>query len=516
MEHNLISVLIVDDEKIVREGLKLFIDWTELGFCICGEASDGEDALKKMMAYQPGLVLLDIRMPKMLGTELIQEARKQGFAGEFIFLSSHSDFKYAQTALQFGAAFYLTKPLDEKELTDAVLSVKEKIIEKETRNLSLNQYISNAKNTILTDLLLGKEVNNSINYMEMGLSFPIYQVVIYENYLPFNNIYNFADLLKVTNHGNDSFEHILLNQHHVIVLKGNFALNRFQELLKHYEKGMEKGSPLDSIFIVYGPTVSNLSAVYTSYEICVRLMERRFFCQPNQHVLSFHDLPDSKHPAFQLLPEDATFYSNQITDYIKTGNKRMITETLTELNEKLYACEKDTLSIKHFLADIFLEVKHCILYTYPHVEIPFTYNAAIIELIEKKFYLYEIMQYFLEQFEMIIRAIGSTSSESVMSDILFYIKHNFSQPLKLENIAPLFGYNSAYLGKIFTQKMGMNFNAYLDQVRIEEACRLLLAGDLKVYEISSRIGFKSVDYFQIKFKRIMGESPSEYKKKHKA
>lgn len=127
MANKIINVLIVDDEQIVREGLRYIIDWNALGFCICGEAANGEDALEMIRQYRPGLVLLDIRMSGMLGTELMEKVRSEGFSGAFIVLSGYSDFKYAQTALQFGASYYLTKPIDEDELEKAVQDVHEKI-----------------------------------------------------------------------------------------------------------------------------------------------------------------------------------------------------------------------------------------------------------------------------------------------------------------------------------------------------------------------------------------------------
>lgn len=84
--------------------------------------------------------------------------------------------------------------------------------------------------------------------------------------------------------------------------------------------------------------------------------------------------------------------------------------------------------------------------------------------------------------------------------------------LKLETLAPLFGYNSAYLGKIFTKKVGKSFNSYLDRVRIEQSKILLEDETSKVYEIAERIGYKNVDYFHKKFKKYVGESPAEYRK----
>ena len=189
-----------------------------------------------------------------------------------------------------------------------------------------------------------------------------------------------------------------------------------------------------------------------------------------------------------------------------------ISEVLDSLKKDLYTCTHDISNIKYFLADIFLQIKQAIMHTYSDVEIPFAHNAAILELIENKYYLYEILLYFTEQFDMIIRAIGGNSSESIFDDILDYIARNYGQPLKLETIAPLFGYNSSYLGKLFSQKMGVSFNSYLDQVRIKQAVVLLDSTDMKVYEIASRVGYKNVDYFPQKFRRIMEQSPAEYRK----
>ena len=223
MANKIINVLIVDDEQIVREGLRYIIDWNALGFCICGEAANGEDALEMIRQYRPGLVLLDIRMSGMLGTELMEKVRSEGFSGAFIVLSGYSDFKYAQTALQFGASYYLTKPIDEDELEKAVQDVHEKIEFQLNSETSRNQYLKKAKTTVLYDLLTGNDFNPSIDYQELGLSYPIYQVLIYESYMPYFRSYSFSDLLRVTNKDNNSFEHVNIDNHDIILLKGNFV-----------------------------------------------------------------------------------------------------------------------------------------------------------------------------------------------------------------------------------------------------------------------------------------------------
>ncbi len=126
------------------------------------------------------------------------------------------------------------------------------------------------------------------------------------------------------------------------------------------------------------------------------------------------------------------------------------------------------------------------------------------------------MDYLSAQFDGVLAAIGTGSRNDVLDNILYYIEKNYAEPLKLESIAELFGYNSAYLGKLFTRKVGCNFNAYVDQTRIGKAKELLCTGSWKVYEIAARVGYRNVDYFHKKFRALEGISPAEYRKQSRA
>ena len=190
----------------------------------------------------------------------------------------------------------------------------------------------------------------------------------------------------------------------------------------------------------------------------------------------------------------------------------LITETLKDLRDRLTASQKDILSIKHFLVDIYINIKQRLLQVYPNTELPVMANTSAIQLVEGKYYLYEIIAFLAEQADLLAHSVGYTSGQGVMDEVLHYIRHNYQENLKLETLAPLFGYNSSYLGKIFSRKMGVNFNSYVDQVRIEQSKRLLEDESLKVYEIAERIGYKNVDYFHKKFKKYTGTSPVEYRK----
>ncbi|KAF9119162.1 hypothetical protein BGX30_004046 [Mortierella sp. GBA39] len=109
------------------EGLCFLVDWTELGFEICGTAMDGDDALQLIQSLNPDLVITDVRMPVIDGLELIKQVQGGALQPKFIIISGYADFQYAKTAIQYGVCNYLTKPLDEGELESAVKNIASEI-----------------------------------------------------------------------------------------------------------------------------------------------------------------------------------------------------------------------------------------------------------------------------------------------------------------------------------------------------------------------------------------------------
>lgn len=509
------TVFIADDERAIREGLKHIIDWESYGFTICGDAGNGEEALSKILELDPSLVLIDIRMPKLHGIDVIEAARQKGFSGKIIIISGFSDFKYAQAAIRQGVEYYLTKPVDEDELLDVVTKIKEQLNRERKTNQVLHHYKEKAKKEILDDLVTGQADISLINIEEMHMVSNVYQVVIYEQYMRNQDTmpYQFADLLRVTNNGSSTFEHLKKDGKDVIILKGDYALDKFQRFLDHYnESTPQKDSPLDTLFLAYGCAVNNITDICRSYEQATALITRRFYCSNGQHTLGYEALPDFKEKTSSITSEKLSYYCQTLTDYIQAFNRKMIAETLNDITHYLYEVKDDISAVKLFLTDIFLQIKETINRTYPSISIDLSTNSEIIEYIDHQFYLYDIIQYMTDKFELIMASIGTSSRDSILDDIIFYIDHNFQSNIKLESIAPLFGYNSAYLGKIFSKAVGENFNNYVDHIRIEHAKKLILENKLKVYEISEQVGYKNVDYFHKKFKKYVGISPAEYRK----
>lgn len=355
------TVLIADDEKNIREGIKCIIDWEALGFTVCGEAANGEEALKQINEMHPGLVLLDIKMPKLSGLEVVENAREQGYNGKFIILSGFSDFKFAQTAIRLGVDNYITKPIDEDELAEAVKRIGEQI-KTDRENVTHNEhYRKKAKKELLHDLVRSQVDREVFSTEELNMTASVYQVVLYENFdieEGENMPYQFSELLKVTNNGSRTFEHFMDDEYNVIILKGSFAIEKFERFVEHYESTPpQKGSPMDTLFIAYGRPVNDIFDVHISYMDAYTLIKRRFFCIEGQHTLGYEELPHVKEVYEQLDKSKISDYCSKITDYIQTFSRRKVADELYGIEEYLYNVDAPIGQVKLFLTDLFLQIK---------------------------------------------------------------------------------------------------------------------------------------------------------------
>src|SRR5699024_5253764 len=108
--------MIVDDERRTRQGIATLVDWSDFGYKVIETAADGYEALEKYKQYSLDLIIIDIRMPKMSGIEVIKTIREQDSSVKFLILSGYAEFQYAKQAIQYNAAGYLLKPVEEEEL----------------------------------------------------------------------------------------------------------------------------------------------------------------------------------------------------------------------------------------------------------------------------------------------------------------------------------------------------------------------------------------------------------------
>ena len=107
----MLKVFLVEDEFVMREGIKNNVDWAAHGYDFCGEAGDGEVAFPMIQKLKPDIVITYIRMPFMDGLELSKLIKKEMPWIEIILLTGFEEFAYAKEAIKIGVAEYLSKPI---------------------------------------------------------------------------------------------------------------------------------------------------------------------------------------------------------------------------------------------------------------------------------------------------------------------------------------------------------------------------------------------------------------------
>ena len=143
------KVFIVDDEKIIRKGISSILQQHIPSLEIIGEAADGAEALEKISANVPDIVITDVKMPNMDGVELTKELHRQHPSIKIIVLSGYDDYNYVRQSMKNGALDYLLKPIDKHEFLSLInLLVRNESESKEQPKIDSNELISNAKNYI--------------------------------------------------------------------------------------------------------------------------------------------------------------------------------------------------------------------------------------------------------------------------------------------------------------------------------------------------------------------------------
>ena len=163
----MIKVFLVEDEIVMRNGIKNNIPWEKEGLEFAGEASDGELAYPLIRKVQPDILITDIRMPFMDGLELSELVKKEFPRIKIIILSGYNEFDYAKQAIHIRVTDYLLKPITAAKLLEAVKKVAD-VIEKEGGHGMLDKYrLEMAENTVLErQRLLRDLVTGRVNFKE--------------------------------------------------------------------------------------------------------------------------------------------------------------------------------------------------------------------------------------------------------------------------------------------------------------------------------------------------------------
>lgn len=508
----MLKVILIDDEPIIREGLKTIINWNAHGYAICGEAANGVEGLEKICGLLPDLAIVDIKMPGMDGLKMINELRGRGIPCEYIILSAYSEFKYAQSAIDLGIGSYILKPIEQTELIEKIEKIRDTVLERKQTKQYMDMSLSLSRNKILSNLALGQPFSGGSGspYDLYGLDFPWknYQVGLIEMG---KKAYEATELrLNLENEIEgfvSSYElgYMFTVDKYVGILFRNTAYPR---ILTDLHDRINKISNLD-VTISLGTLVNSPEAIKQSYYAARRLMEKKFI-YGYKKIITGKESSKSGKSMQDGLEWDIDTVIDELFNAIDIESIDRINDILEDIKDYFTLNESEESIIKIDYSNIYTAVAGRISGGNDAVKSIIGDTQEVLSEICRITSLQELHGYMKFVFLSVTEELSKVRPCDPIKKILNYIDRNYCQDLKLESLAGIFHYNSAYLGKLIRAKTGVQFSTYLDNVRIEKA-KQLLKEDLKVYEVARKTGYRYIDYFYKKFKKYVGVSPTDYK-----
>lgn len=507
------NVWIVDDEPLIREGLRTLIRWEAYGFRVGGEFGDGKEAFRRYRdGDRPELMVVDIRMPAMDGLELIEAIRgiDPGSLTRFLILSGYAEFEYARRAIRGRVDGYILKPVEEQELAEMVTLVRirldrERLARDRERREWLAFVVSGAS-----------AMPDDGELAARGLAWKAYRPVLFE--------IEVAGGCGTSVAGEPAAAvSALIGEVESNGMGVAFAVGpRWAVLLN--ESGGPTGGRLSSLRdIVYrielahgvrfiaavGPAARKFADVPAAFARAAALLERRFFLDEDALWgktpvdVSQAGEDDETWEAALRKAAERLFYA------VGLGEKDAVARIVADIAER--AARRPNASERSFKADFVRLAGATVARLRKEGSAPDAgHDEWVAEICEQPS-MRAVVGHVVGHFAELAGRYESPGAEAVVSKMVSFIQRHYAQPLKLESFSELFHYNAAYLGKLFRRHTGESFHGFLDKVRMERAKELLAQG-CKVYEAAERVGYADVDYFHAKFKKYVGVSPSAYRK----
>lgn len=535
----MLKVFLVEDEVVMRNGIKNNIPWEQEGFEFVGEASDGELAYPLIKREKPDILITDIRMPFMDGLELSRLVKKELPQIKIIILSGYNEFDYAKTAISIGVTDYLLKPISSAKLLEAVKKVGD-MIEKEQDNVRLmERYEKEMEENILQEKhkLWGALASNRLSTIELlekgqrlGMDFTAsaYMVFLFK-LMQEGDATGCSDELnrasEKVNSLSGTWKKVLSFDRSpegwAFLIKGESeaeVLENFAEA-KRELLNLVAMYPKVEYFGGLGSIVQRIGDIQNSYKEAARAFSSRFFLDANQIADSAEMVPvqneeDGKIDVSKMLSKKREH--ELVEKFFKNGTVEEVDSFLDELFQNIgeQNC-KSLLYRQYVVMDLFF----CATDFLENLEIGTEELPEecrdINQIVEKagnaQSLRHQIGILFSET--MMLRDGHSKKKYSkLLEDAKAFIDKNYKHDdMSLNMVAAQVNISPSYFSTIFSNEMGQTFVEYLTYVRLEKARELLMCSNMRTAEIGYEVGYKDSHYFSYIFKKVVGCSPKEYR-----
>ncbi|WP_276356973.1 response regulator [Cohnella caldifontis] len=528
------SMMIVDDEPLVRKGIATSIEWDEHGIGIAAEAGNGKDALEKLARQKVDLVLADIRMPVMNGIELSEQIKTLYPDISIVLLSGYEDFAYAKAALQIGVDNYLLKPATAESLVSVITGIRDKKREEQLRRSKemnririLNENLPYIKyafmNSLLKKELSPEEIEQRLKTLQIPLDGSEYQVVLIniDDYAMFSE--------KLSQKENEAFKFAVFNiaeetllayftgfvcygeLNRLIALVATRKVHSLYAVCEEIQISIKRYLKL-SVTMGIGLPCASLSDIRRSYSEADQALKEKVY-QGKGKIFLY-----SKERRAEDMSEERasppTTEERALAQYLKLMNVPAFHRTIDEFFGRLASGNPPFEEVKsacvRLIVLLIQTLEEMGFRPDPIFGSPFIPHVAI----ERFEVLADLEAWVRRSAEGICRMIEENQRDTykrTVKEAIQYIESHYGEPISLGQVADYVKVTPAYFSKIFKEETGIPFVKWLTRLRIEKAKALLRETRLKTYEIAEKVGYYDYKYFSNTFRQYTGFSPRDYR-----
>lgn len=535
-----IKVFLVEDEVIIRSGVKKSINWEQEGYEFVGEASDGELAYPMILKEKPDILITDIRMPFMDGLELSRLVKKELPDIKILILSGYDEFEYAKKAIKIGVTEYLLKPISAAKLTEVLNAVAETIRqENEEKNLLETYFAEMRENTerdkmrlfeklLMGDLSMG-EILEAGERFGMNLGASCYKIVLFKILANLeNHVYaeQMVDACSSVEQAASMMEGVYVFQRGVegwaflLTAQDEKSMEESAKILfQNLKQAMKNYTQLE-YFGGIGSTVPRIRSLKQSFREADRAFAARFVEEANQIISQKEFEKSQMEEGLKMQGVVQIGKSREMLQKFLSNGPREEVKAFSDA----YISRIEEENIRSTMVRQYVVIDVCIVILSFCERISSANRLQeeaeeLQKMMQKIHSLSEIKKYVVRLLNEAIELRDAESGRRY-SDLIAAAKkeienHYMTEEISLNTVAISVGMSPSYFSSIFSKEAGKTFVEYLTEVRIEKAKEFLMCSSMKTSEIGYEVGYKDPHYFSYIFKKVQGCSPKEYRARGK-
>ncbi len=500
----MLKILIVDDEKLVRDNLLRLVDWNSHGFDIVGQADSCKAAITLLGELSPDIVICDIEMPRADGVTVVRLAYEYGYDCKFVMLSAYDDFNYVRDALTAGAVDYLLK----HQLTqDRLLQVLYKIAYSKN-NSATQKFSHNMQQTFICDIVGGN----------IALTHDTLQILNNNGVLceEINGII-LAKCLDSDNNASEVTQNILAAVHSKLSAEYNnaFFINRDVLLLDvHPAKVKPVLQTLTDLIQESGNILYAVHGTLNADSLLlvdlIKKMQLRLEC-------SFYHNTTT---VWGMSVDDDTFLTVAVSKHMDNYIELFALQNIEIMLANLLFCKGgyyEPYAIKKLTIDICNQLfRNLQLREYKADNILHTKFSWIKQIDDatSNLTLAFLLSNLFSQIQNFIDCHSQPQLSPLVAEVTNFLADNLGYGITLQSVSEKFYVNKSYLSNVFHSQIGKTFTRYLMELRMEKAKELLCDPSYSVSDVANKTGFIETSYFSTTFKKEVGVTPLLYKQRN--